>query len=195
MLGGWEGQAHFKMSFPSGGAIELGQHLFKLATNGFFMTSRCCNVPLPHHAIPYTASVTKLSYSFSGSLGPEWRRVISCLPFSRNDERLQPTSARPPSLPICTHSAAEWILPASSSSSSPRWQHGLPLSGSCSRCAMQFTFARAHETHSKVFWGDEKLIPFGSDASVMAARYNMAAVSKVGSVHLRSLLLIPKENN
>lgn len=31
--GGWEGQAHFKMSFPSGGAIELGQHLFKLATN------------------------------------------------------------------------------------------------------------------------------------------------------------------
>nr|XP_020480597.1 postacrosomal sheath WW domain-binding protein [Monopterus albus] len=31
--GGWEGQAHFKMSFLSGGAIELGQHLFKLATN------------------------------------------------------------------------------------------------------------------------------------------------------------------
>ncbi|XP_053299695.1 postacrosomal sheath WW domain-binding protein [Pleuronectes platessa] len=31
--GGWEGQAHFKMSFTSGGAIELGQHLFKLATN------------------------------------------------------------------------------------------------------------------------------------------------------------------
>lgn len=32
--GGWEGQANFKMSFPSGGAIEVGQHLFKLATNG-----------------------------------------------------------------------------------------------------------------------------------------------------------------
>ncbi|XP_063079921.1 postacrosomal sheath WW domain-binding protein [Engraulis encrasicolus] len=31
--GGWEGKADFKMSFPSGGAIELGQHLFKLATN------------------------------------------------------------------------------------------------------------------------------------------------------------------
>lgn len=31
--GGWEGQAHFKMCFPSGGAIDLGQHLFKLATN------------------------------------------------------------------------------------------------------------------------------------------------------------------
>ncbi|XP_061080080.1 postacrosomal sheath WW domain-binding protein isoform X2 [Conger conger] len=31
--GGWEGKANFKMSFPSGGAIELGQHLFKLATN------------------------------------------------------------------------------------------------------------------------------------------------------------------
>ncbi|KAK5885399.1 hypothetical protein CesoFtcFv8_019108 [Champsocephalus esox] len=31
--GGWEGQASFKMSFPSGGAIEVGQHLFKLATN------------------------------------------------------------------------------------------------------------------------------------------------------------------
>ncbi|AWP18549.1 putative WW domain-binding protein 2-like isoform 3 [Scophthalmus maximus] len=31
--GGWEGQANFKMSFTSGGAIELGQHLFKLATN------------------------------------------------------------------------------------------------------------------------------------------------------------------
>ncbi|XP_023685574.2 postacrosomal sheath WW domain-binding protein [Paramormyrops kingsleyae] len=31
--GGWEGKANFKMSFTSGGAIELGQHLFKLATN------------------------------------------------------------------------------------------------------------------------------------------------------------------
>jgi len=31
--GGFEGQASFKMSFNSGGAIELGQHLFKLATN------------------------------------------------------------------------------------------------------------------------------------------------------------------
>ncbi|CAL8265545.1 postacrosomal sheath WW domain-binding protein [Gadus morhua] len=31
--GGWEGRASFKMSFTSGGAIELGQHLFKLATN------------------------------------------------------------------------------------------------------------------------------------------------------------------
>ncbi|XP_051996317.1 postacrosomal sheath WW domain-binding protein [Xyrauchen texanus] len=31
--GGWEGQTNFKMSFPSGGAIEVGQHLFKLATN------------------------------------------------------------------------------------------------------------------------------------------------------------------
>ncbi|XP_028843094.1 postacrosomal sheath WW domain-binding protein [Denticeps clupeoides] len=31
--GGWEGQASFKMSFPSGGAIELGQLMFKLATN------------------------------------------------------------------------------------------------------------------------------------------------------------------
>lgn len=34
LSGGWEGQANFKMSFPSGGAIELGQHLFKLASNG-----------------------------------------------------------------------------------------------------------------------------------------------------------------
>lgn len=40
--GGWEGQAHFKMSFPSGGAIELGQHLFKLATNGW--CSSCMNL-------------------------------------------------------------------------------------------------------------------------------------------------------
>uniref|UniRef100_A0A8C7Z3N6 WBP2 N-terminal like n=1 Tax=Oryzias sinensis TaxID=183150 RepID=A0A8C7Z3N6_9TELE len=32
-MGYWEGQATFKMSFPSGGAIEVGQHLFKLATN------------------------------------------------------------------------------------------------------------------------------------------------------------------
>ncbi|KAF7686535.1 hypothetical protein HF521_015897 [Silurus meridionalis] len=31
--GGWEGQANFKLSFPNGGAIELGQHLFKLASN------------------------------------------------------------------------------------------------------------------------------------------------------------------
>lgn len=31
--GGWEGQAQFKMSFLHGGAIELGQHLFKLASN------------------------------------------------------------------------------------------------------------------------------------------------------------------
>uniref|UniRef100_A0A3Q2X664 WBP2 N-terminal like n=2 Tax=Haplochromini TaxID=319058 RepID=A0A3Q2X664_HAPBU len=39
--GGWEGQAHFKMSFPSGGAIELGQHLFKLATNGSYAATPC----------------------------------------------------------------------------------------------------------------------------------------------------------
>lgn len=39
--GGWEGQAHFKMSFPSGGAIEVGQHIFKLATNGLY--SRKCS--------------------------------------------------------------------------------------------------------------------------------------------------------
>lgn len=32
--GGWEGEANFKMSFLNGGAIEVGQHLFKLATNG-----------------------------------------------------------------------------------------------------------------------------------------------------------------
>nr|XP_015800780.2 postacrosomal sheath WW domain-binding protein [Nothobranchius furzeri] len=31
--GGWEGQASFKMTFTSGGAIEVGQHLFKLASN------------------------------------------------------------------------------------------------------------------------------------------------------------------
>ncbi|XP_053108696.1 postacrosomal sheath WW domain-binding protein isoform X2 [Hemicordylus capensis] len=31
--GGWEGQASFKMSFPSGGAIEFGQFMFKLASN------------------------------------------------------------------------------------------------------------------------------------------------------------------
>ncbi|XP_056143445.1 postacrosomal sheath WW domain-binding protein [Lampris incognitus] len=31
--GGWEGQANFKLSFTSGGAIELGQHFVKLATN------------------------------------------------------------------------------------------------------------------------------------------------------------------
>lgn len=35
--GGWEGQAHFKMTFLHGGAIELGQHLFKLASNGEFV--------------------------------------------------------------------------------------------------------------------------------------------------------------
>lgn len=37
LSGGWEGQAQFKMSFLHGGAIELGQHLFKLASNGKFM--------------------------------------------------------------------------------------------------------------------------------------------------------------
>lgn len=31
--GGWEGQASFKMVFNSGGAIELGQLMFKVATN------------------------------------------------------------------------------------------------------------------------------------------------------------------
>ncbi|XP_066563468.1 postacrosomal sheath WW domain-binding protein [Amia ocellicauda] len=31
--GGWEGQASFKMSFASGGAIEFGQLMFKVATN------------------------------------------------------------------------------------------------------------------------------------------------------------------
>ncbi|XP_039621588.1 postacrosomal sheath WW domain-binding protein isoform X2 [Polypterus senegalus] len=34
--GGWEGQAAFKMSFSSGGAIEFGQLMFKMATNGAF---------------------------------------------------------------------------------------------------------------------------------------------------------------
>lgn len=37
LSGGWEGQAQFKMTFLHGGAIELGQHLFKLASNGEFM--------------------------------------------------------------------------------------------------------------------------------------------------------------
>ncbi|KAG8556418.1 hypothetical protein GDO81_018067, partial [Engystomops pustulosus] len=32
--GGWEGQASFKLTFNSGGAIEFGQQMFKLATNG-----------------------------------------------------------------------------------------------------------------------------------------------------------------
>lgn len=31
--GGWEGQANFKMVFNSGGAIEFGQLMFKVATN------------------------------------------------------------------------------------------------------------------------------------------------------------------
>uniref|UniRef100_A0A8D0GJJ1 WBP2 N-terminal like n=1 Tax=Sphenodon punctatus TaxID=8508 RepID=A0A8D0GJJ1_SPHPU len=31
--GGWEGQASFKMTFNSGGAIEFGQLMFKVATN------------------------------------------------------------------------------------------------------------------------------------------------------------------
>lgn len=31
--GGWEGQATFKLTFNSGGAIEFGQLLFKMATN------------------------------------------------------------------------------------------------------------------------------------------------------------------
>uniref|UniRef100_H3CZT8 WBP2 N-terminal like n=1 Tax=Tetraodon nigroviridis TaxID=99883 RepID=H3CZT8_TETNG len=34
--GGWEGKADFKMSFLNGGAIEVGEHLFKLATNGSY---------------------------------------------------------------------------------------------------------------------------------------------------------------
>ncbi|XP_023670228.2 WW domain-binding protein 2-like [Paramormyrops kingsleyae] len=31
--GGWEGHAAFKLNFPSGGAIEFGQQLFKLASS------------------------------------------------------------------------------------------------------------------------------------------------------------------
>nr|XP_033785233.1 postacrosomal sheath WW domain-binding protein [Geotrypetes seraphini] len=31
--GGWEGQAPFKLTFNSGGAIEFGQQMFKMATN------------------------------------------------------------------------------------------------------------------------------------------------------------------
>ncbi|XP_020782879.1 postacrosomal sheath WW domain-binding protein [Boleophthalmus pectinirostris] len=31
--GGWDGTAQFKMTFMSGGAIDFGQYLFKLATN------------------------------------------------------------------------------------------------------------------------------------------------------------------
>lgn len=37
--GGWEGKANFKMSFLNGGAIEVGEHLFKLATNGAYAPS------------------------------------------------------------------------------------------------------------------------------------------------------------
>uniref|UniRef100_A0A3B4A3Z5 GRAM domain-containing protein n=1 Tax=Periophthalmus magnuspinnatus TaxID=409849 RepID=A0A3B4A3Z5_9GOBI len=37
--GGWEGTAQFKMTFMSGGAIDFGQYLFKLATNGKFLKS------------------------------------------------------------------------------------------------------------------------------------------------------------
>ncbi|XP_035380731.1 postacrosomal sheath WW domain-binding protein isoform X1 [Electrophorus electricus] len=68
--GGWEGQACFKMSFLSGGAIELGQHLFKLATNasrapaqggmGAFGSAGFMNgypspapPPAPPHTFPY----------------------------------------------------------------------------------------------------------------------------------------------
>lgn len=36
LSGGWEGKADFKMSFLNGGAIEVGEHLFKLATNGSY---------------------------------------------------------------------------------------------------------------------------------------------------------------
>ncbi|XP_035380732.1 postacrosomal sheath WW domain-binding protein isoform X2 [Electrophorus electricus] len=50
--GGWEGQACFKMSFLSGGAIELGQHLFKLATNGIYPTAPPYMAPPP----PYPGS-------------------------------------------------------------------------------------------------------------------------------------------
>ncbi|XP_061829820.1 postacrosomal sheath WW domain-binding protein [Nerophis lumbriciformis] len=49
--GGWEGQAHFKMSFPSGGAIDVGQHLFKLATNASRGTPAHNGAP-SHHGYP-----------------------------------------------------------------------------------------------------------------------------------------------
>ncbi|XP_013907535.1 PREDICTED: postacrosomal sheath WW domain-binding protein isoform X2 [Thamnophis sirtalis] len=45
--GGWEGQASFKMSFFSGGAIEFGQMMFKLASDA----SR--GVPPPRFAYGY----------------------------------------------------------------------------------------------------------------------------------------------
>lgn len=44
MPGGWEGKADFKMSFLNGGAIEVGEHLFKLATNGSYaQVLQCCH--------------------------------------------------------------------------------------------------------------------------------------------------------
>nr|XP_057906294.1 postacrosomal sheath WW domain-binding protein [Doryrhamphus excisus] len=49
--GGWEGQAHFKLSFLNGGAIELGQHLFKLATNASRATPTH-NGASSHHGYP-----------------------------------------------------------------------------------------------------------------------------------------------
>ncbi|KPP79626.1 postacrosomal sheath WW domain-binding protein-like [Scleropages formosus] len=50
--GGWEGKANFKMSFPSGGAIELGQHLFKLATNGIYPSAPVYMPPPPPYPGP-----------------------------------------------------------------------------------------------------------------------------------------------
>ncbi|OCT85470.1 hypothetical protein XELAEV_18023638mg [Xenopus laevis] len=46
--GGWEGQASFKLTFNSGGAIEFGQIMFKMAT----CASR--TPPVPHAAYGYT---------------------------------------------------------------------------------------------------------------------------------------------
>lgn len=34
LLGGWEGQGTFKLTFNSGGAIEFGQLMFKAASSG-----------------------------------------------------------------------------------------------------------------------------------------------------------------
>ncbi|KAG7491471.1 hypothetical protein MATL_G00004790 [Megalops atlanticus] len=65
--GGWEGKANFKIAFLSGGAIDFGQYLFKVATNasrsaknrstsyGYPSTGEVngCGPPKVPHSYPY----------------------------------------------------------------------------------------------------------------------------------------------
>ncbi|KAM9296313.1 WW domain-binding protein 2-like [Gastrophryne carolinensis] len=70
--GGWEGSATFKLSFPAGGAIEFGQHMLRVASQGFHPGASMHHSPMAytHPPPPYPGPIEQPSaYDFSAFAG------------------------------------------------------------------------------------------------------------------------------